>query len=341
MSGQRTPRGPNRAAASMGRARATQVVAPRVQSRTRRREDGGTNMRRTSRCSPVGALLVSLRPQQWSMNILVFAALLFSKNLFAAHMAVKSVAGFAAFCALSSAIYLVNDLVDIESDRHHPLKARRPLAAGELSPALASVAAALLGLAGLVASFALNVAFGVVAAVYFLLTCAYSLYLKRVVILHVLLVAAGYVLRAVAGAEVIQVPISPWLILCTMFLALLISLAKRRHELLLLGPAGQTHRDVLVHYSPQLLDQMIGVMTGSAVISYALYTTAEETVAKFGSRGLLFTLAFVLYGVLRYLYLLHGENMGGSPEAVFAKDLGMAVNLLLYALTVAAVIYLK
>jgi len=289
----------------------------------------------------IRALIETMRPRQWTKNLLLFVGLIFSQNLFHFDLLLKTLVAFALFCLLSGAVYLINDLADIESDRSHPLKSRRPLPSGRLKVPVAIAAAVGFTCVGFPLSFLLDFQFGLVATGYFLLILAYSFGLKHVVILDVVVVALGFILRAVAGAVVIHVPISSWLLICTTFLALFLAMSKRRHELVLLGENSASHRKTLIEYSPQFLDQMIAVVTASAVMSYALYTTSEETVAKFGTRNLLFTLPFVIYGIFRYLYLVHMRNMGGSPELVFIKDRPMVVNVILYVIVVAVVLYLK
>ncbi len=280
-----------------------------------------------------------MRPKQWTKNIVLFAGLIFSKHLFDAAFVLQAVWAFLLFCLLSSAVYLINDVVDVEKDRNHPLKKDRPIAAGKLPIGIAVAAAILLALGALGLSFGLKPVFGLVAAVYFILIVAYSFVLKNVVILDVLAIASGFVLRAVAGALVIAVPISSWLLMCTIFAALFLALSKRRHELLLLGENSSSHRKILIEYSPHLLDQMMAVVTASTVMSYALYTTSAETVTKFGTHHLIYTLPFVIFGIFRYLYLVHQKSSGGSPELVLLTDKPTLANLVLYAGSVVLILY--
>ncbi|MCX6841542.1 MAG: decaprenyl-phosphate phosphoribosyltransferase [candidate division WOR-3 bacterium] len=289
----------------------------------------------------IAALFVSLRPKQWSKNLLVFAGLVFSRNLFNPTDFLRSLAGFVAFCLLSSAVYLINDLADVESDRLHPLKRFRPIASGRLKPGPAKVAAVVAAALALVGGWALDWRFGVVGLTYFLMQLAYSFGLKRMVVLDVMTVAAGFALRAVAGTVLVHVTISSWLFVCTILGALFIALAKRRHELLFLESGGTAHRAVLEKYSEPLLDQMMAVATSSTVIAYCLYTIAPETVAKFGTHNLMLTVPFVLYGVYRYLYLVYRKEMGGAPEKVLLTDVPLIVDGLLWAASVVAVLYLK
>ena len=284
-------------------------------------------------------IIESLRPKQWTKNLLLFAGLLFSKSLFQVPLLVKATAGFFIFCFLSGAEYIVNDLLDLEQDRTHPLKSKRPLASGRLTPASAIIVVVVLAVAGLASSFLLDRGFGWIALIYFLLMLSYTFALKHVVMLDVIVIALGFVLRAVAGAAVIKVSISSWLLMCTTFLALFLVLNKRRHEMVLLGENATDHRKILGEYSPYLLDLMVTVVTAATVISYALYTTAVDTVQKFGTRNLLFTLPFVLYGIFRYLYLVHQKNMGGSPEQILVKDGPMIVNIFFYLITIGIILY--
>jgi len=289
----------------------------------------------------ISALFVSLRPKQWSKNLLVFAGLVFSRNLFDPTNFLRSLAGFVAFCLLSGAVYLVNDLADIESDRVHPLKRFRPIASGRLKPGAARVAAGVAAALALVGGFALDWRFGVIGLAYFLMQLAYSFKLKHMVVLDVMTVAAGFALRAVAGTVLVHVTISPWLFVCTILFALFIALAKRRHELLYLEGGGTAHRSVLEMYSESLLDQMMAVATSSTVIAYCLYTIAPETVAKFGTHNLMLTVPFVLYGIYRYLYLVYRKEMGGAPEKVLFTDVPLIIDVVLWMASVVAVLYLK
>jgi len=246
---------------------------------------------------------------------------------------------FAMFCLLSGAVYLINDLVDLERDRLHPVKGQRPLAAGRLSPSLVKVAILFIVLAALGGGFAISRFFGLTALAYFVLMAVYSFFLKNVVIVDVLTVSFGFVLRAFAGAVAIDVAFSHWLLICTMLLALFLSLNKRRHELTLLAGGAAGHRSILGEYSPYLLDQMIAVVTASTVVSYALYTQAPETVSKFGTDRLVWTLPFVLYGIFRYLYLVHQREEGGSPSRVFLNDRPLLVAVAGWTTAVVAIIY--
>jgi 4-hydroxybenzoate polyprenyltransferase len=284
-------------------------------------------------------LLVSLRPHQWTKNLVVLAALIFAERLFDGPSLRSAAIAFVIFCLLSGATYLVNDLVDIEHDRRHPVKRDRPLASGTLSKGFAVASAGVILTIALIGGFALATSFGVASVVYFVTMTAYSLALKHVVIVDVLVVALGFVLRAVAGALAIDVAFSSWLLVCTLLGALFLALAKRRRELTLLAGEATEHRKILGEYSPYLLDQMIAVVTASTLVSYALYTLAPETVAKFGTDRLIWTLPFVLYGIFRYLYLVHRKEEGGDPSKVLLNDRPILVTVALWAATIVTLIY--
>jgi 4-hydroxybenzoate polyprenyltransferase len=284
------------------------------------------------------ALLVSLRPHQWTKNLIVLAALAFSKHLFDGDAVLRAGAAFAVFCALSGAVYLVNDLADVERDRLHPLKRARPIASGALGVPLARAAAACLLALGLLAAWALGPGFFLCAGAYLALNLAYSFGLKDVVILDVLAIAIGFVLRAVAGAVAIQVAFSDWLLVCTILLALFLALAKRRHELVTLDDAA-AHRRILAEYSPYLLDQMIAVVTASCLTAYAFYTLAPETVAKYRTDRLALTIPFVIYGIFRYLYLVHRKEQGGSPGDALLTDRPLLATVALWAAAVVLIVY--
>jgi 4-hydroxybenzoate polyprenyltransferase len=286
------------------------------------------------------ALLVSLRPHQWTKNLLVVpAALVFSKHLFEVDAALRVGLALVVFCALSGAVYLVNDLADLERDRLHPRKRLRPLASGALSMGTARLAAALLLVAGLGSSLVLGPAFAALGLAYVVLNLAYSFGLKNVVILDVLAISLGFVLRAVAGAVAIDVEFSSWLLVCTILLALFLSLAKRRHELVLLDASAGEHRPILAEYSPYLLDQMIAVVTASCLTAYAFYTLAPETVEKYQTERVALTIPFVIYGIFRYLYLVHRREEGGSPTDVLLTDRPLLVAGALWVVAVVVIIY--
>ncbi|MBN1867669.1 decaprenyl-phosphate phosphoribosyltransferase [Candidatus Sumerlaeota bacterium] len=280
-------------------------------------------------------LVRSMRPVQWTKNLLVFAGLLFSANYGNPGLALRAVAGFALFCLVSGTIYIFNDLVDLEADRVHPRKRSRPLAAGLVSPRLALASAVVIAAASLTASFALSAPFGQTILAYFLVTILYSHAFKHVAILDVILLALGFVLRAIAGVVVIRVeggplvPMTPWFVVCVFFAALFIAICKRRQELTSINDAVN-HRRVLEEYSEAFLDQMISVATGTTVLSYAMWliagmhgdagTGAAGLAASNANLTMISTLPFVIYGIFRYLYLVYQKSEGGEPERLILKD---------------------
>ena len=284
-------------------------------------------------------LLVSLRPDQWIKNLIVFAGLIFGHELFNPVAVAVATAAFAVFCALSGAAYLVNDVSDYLVDRQHPLKARRPIAAGALSRTVALVAAAVIGTVALGVAFWLRPMFGLVATAFMGLLLLYSTLLRHLVILDVLTIATGFVLRAVAGAVAIAVPISQWLLVCTILLAFFLALTKRRHEIVVLANDATGHRRILGEYSPYLLDQMIAIVSAATLVSYAIYTINPETVAKFNTNLLTLTFPFPLYGIFRYLYLVHQKDGGGSPSEMLLNDRPLLVCVALWAAVAVLVIY--
>ncbi len=285
------------------------------------------------------AALVSMRPVQWTKNAALLAALLFAKRVADPRSLLLALAAVVAFCLVASASYLGNDLADRERDRVHPTKRLRPIAAGELAPGWASGLAAALALGGLLLAYAIGPAFLACAAGYLALQVAYSTVLKRVAILDVFAIGAGFVLRVVAGAEAISAPVSNWLYLCTLLLALFLALEKRRAELLLLTGEAARHRAILAGYNVGLLDQLVSISAAVTVLAYSLYTLAPDTIAKFGTDRLKYTIPFVLFGLFRYLYLVHLRSEGGQPERVLVTDPPTQLNLLAYVAVVVWAIY--
>jgi len=307
--------------------------------------DGLTNGAREAVASapparaPLRALAVSLRPLQWIKNGALLVAPLFAQQLTHLARLAPALLGIAAFSALASAVYLANDLVDRESDRLHPEKRRRPIAAGQVSPALAVAASLALALGGLGLSAAIGRRFVAVALAYLVLQALYTSVLKQLVIVDVFAVAAGFVLRVVAGAEAVAVPISNWLYLCTLLLSLFLALAKRRAELTLLGDDAPGHRRILTEYTTSMVDQLVTVVSACTLLAYALYTVSPETTSKFGTDRLKFTVPFVLFGLFRYIYLVHRRGAGGQPEQVILTDRPMQLNLAAYLAAVGWAIY--
>jgi len=285
-------------------------------------------------------ILRTMRPKQWTKNLVLFAPLIFAHQLFSQPLILKTVGAFFIFCLLSGAVYIVNDLVDLEQDKKHPVKSKRPIPSGQLSrPAALATLAVVLLLSCLGSLVFLNWPFIITALSYLLLQIAYSLFLKHIVIIDVFSIAAGFLLRVIAGAEAINVDFSTWLFFCTSLLALFLALSKRRHELILLDDAAVHHRRILFEYSPELLDHMISIVTTATVIVYILYTISAETIDKFGTDNLKYTAPFVLYGIFRYLYLIHQKNEGGSPEKVLLNDRPLLYGVILYALAVCIILY--
>lgn len=285
--------------------------------------------------STVALIWTQLRPRQWSKNLLVFAALLFSIDRIGISKIAYSTIGFVLFSLVSSTIYIVNDFIDREADRVHPTKRHRPMASGRLKPALALTVGAVLLLFALLVSWLLNPLFTLLLAVYVILNISYSLYLKHVVIVDLMIIASGFVLRAIGGGLVIKVTLTPWFLLCTLLLSLFLAIGKRRHELILLQDGNGTHRKVLESYSVPLLDQLTNIVTTATVISYSLFTfTSGRTVQ------LMWTIPFVIYGVFRYLYLIHIRNQGGAPEQVLFEDKPILITVVLYAISVVIILML-
>ena len=285
------------------------------------------------------AVAVAIRPRQClTKNLLVFAAPVFALRMVRPMPFLETLAAFALFCALSGAAYLVNDILDVEQDRLHPRKRLRPIAAGDLPMRWAAAVAAVLLVASLASAALIRPALAVVLAVYFAAQLSYSLGLKHRVILDVFIIAAGFVLRAAAGAVAINVPISPWLYVCTVLLALFLGLGKRRAELQFLGTGAGAHRPVLSEYSLALLGQMTGVVAASTVVAYSLYTFSAENLPR--NHAMMLTIPFVVYGIFRYLYLMERKNEGGSPEKLLLTDVPLLAGIVLWGLACIAILYL-
>lgn len=285
------------------------------------------------------ALLQTMRPRQWTKNGFVFVALLFDRQLFDPHSVLRTILAFILLCLMSSAVYIMNDLVDIEADRRHPRKRLRPLPAGRLNPVVAAVAALVLIFASLIAAFNLSIPFALILLAYLLSQITYTLWLKHVVLVDVTIVAAGFILRIAAGVAVIT-PVqrfSPWLYIFGGFLALFMALGKRRHELVLLGDDAGNHRAILQEYNLELLDKLISIVTTSAIVAYSLYTFLAEGLPQ--NHLMMLTIPFVIYGMFRYLYLIHVRHEGGAPEEILLRDRPMQIALLLGGFVVVAALY--
>ena len=309
-------------------------------SSTENRETGEAALpaRRGSRAL---GLAKAVRPKQWIKNFFVFVPAIFALKFLDAEPMARAAAAFVIFSAISSATYLLNDVLDRESDRAHPVKRSRPIASGEVTVGLALAAAAVLAAVSLIAAALLDPYFAAVVFVYALVTAGYSLYVKHLVILDVMFLAAGFVIRVAAGAVVARVEASEWLFLCTLLLALFLGFSKRRHELTLLEGGASHHRRVLVHYSPELLDQMVVIVATSAILCYILYTVWPATVEKFHTKHLIYTVPFVIYGIFRYFYLIHQRNSGGDPTGSLLTDRPLLVSVLLWLTVAVAVIYFR
>jgi len=285
-------------------------------------------------------LLRLIRPTQWIKNGVVLAGLIFAGEATSASQDVLALQALIAFCFLSSSVYVLNDIVDRKRDSLHPLKKNRPIASGAISIATATVMGLVLVVAGFLLAVSINQNFVVTAACYLILNLLYTTWLKNIVILDVMTIAAGFVLRVGAGALAVSVDISAWLLISTFVLALFLGLGKRRHELIVLEKEASAHRKILEKYSPYLLDQLIGVVTASTVITYLFYTLSVEVSAKLGTKYLFVTVPFVIYGIFRYLYLVHKEEKGGSPTRLLLTDLPLLVDVLLWLASAILILYI-
>ncbi|MFQ5873416.1 MAG: decaprenyl-phosphate phosphoribosyltransferase [Dehalococcoidia bacterium] len=291
------------------------------------------------------ALLASMRPKQWTKNLIIFLPVAFTLNLSwdpkdlsdVGSIFSKVGAAFGLFCLLSSAVYLINDIVDLERDRRHPKKRSRPLASGRLSVQTALVVALVFLAVAIPLAFYLELTFGAVATAYVAIMVLYIFLLRRLVILDVFTIAGGFVARAAAGAVVISVTPSPWLYVCTALGALFIGFAKRRHEVLLLGEGGAEHRDSLEHYTPEMLDHLITMIMPSTLIAYTLYTFSAENLPS--NHAMMLTIPFVAYGIFRYFFVIHSKNAGGNPEDILIRDIPILVTIGLWLATTVAVLW--
>lgn len=281
------------------------------------------------------ALIKSLRPKQWTKNLLLFAGYLFTvQQGHSVSELLRTIAAFVLFCALSGAIYIFNDVADVESDRRHPRKCKRPIASGQVPPRVAVIFASVLAVASVAASFRLSVGFGALALAYLTLTAMYTGVLKHIVIIDLLAIAAGFVIRAAAGAVVIGVTISSWLLVCTTLLALFLGLAKRRGELVNLENGGADHRKILEEYTAPMLDQMLNITASASLMAYFLYTFTPASPTASAHPKMMITVPFVIYGLFRYLLLVHGKNAGDSPEQLLIEDKPLLMDVALYVVAV-------
>ncbi len=287
------------------------------------------------------AYIKLIRPKQWIKNLFVFAPLIFAQELFDPVHLLLALKAFAGFCLVASAVYIVNDITDREADRMHPEKKFRPLAAGTISVSGAYIAAGILLAGAALFSFKMDHRFIILLCMYFLLNLAYSLKLKEVVLLDVFIIAAGFMIRVVGGAYAIQVETSTWLVLCTLFISLFLGFAKRRSELMQIPDANFAERKVLGHYRVSFLDQMLTISAAGTVISYALYTVARRTMELFGTDKLIYTTVFVIYGVFRYLYLIHTTTTTDKPADVVTSDVPILLTAILWVLACVLLIYFR
>lgn len=273
-----------------------------------------------------------LRPKQWTKNLLLFAALLFSFEEIRAETILATLLGFILFSFVAGCVYILNDFVDRDRDRQHPVKKYRPMASGQVNPSHALLFGIILLILSVGTAFMMNPLFGVLCIVYFLLNVSYSFVLKHLVILDMMTIAAGFVLRAIAGGVLIHVPFTPWFLICTMLLSLFLAIGKRRNELTLLEGNTGSHRKVLDNYSITLLDQFNTIVTTATIISYSLFTfTSDRTI------HLMWTIPLVIYGMFRYLYLIHMKNQGGSPDRVLFEDKPILITVILYVISVVTI----
>lgn len=289
--------------------------------------------------SKIRSILITLRPRQWFKNILLFVGLVFSQNLFQIGLFIKVCGGFVVFCLAASSVYIFNDIRDRESDRKHPEKCRRPLAEGTLQVSEAYMVSMVLAAIVFILAFMMNRTFFVILLAYFILNLAYSLKIKQIVILDIMFIASGFVLRILAGTTLAGVNPSDWLIICTITLSLFLGFSKRRNELVLMGENAGYQRKVLKEYSLHFLDQMISMVTACTVMSYILYTVSPETVDRFGTKNLIFSIPFVLFGVFRYLYLIYLKKTIENPIDLILKDFPSLLNILLWFSAVMIIIY--
>ncbi|MGH2523766.1 MAG: decaprenyl-phosphate phosphoribosyltransferase [Anaerolineales bacterium] len=285
------------------------------------------------------ALLKTMRPRQWTKNAFIFAALVFDHKLLQPTLFVRTLGGFGLLCLLSSTVYLVNDLADIEKDRRHPVKRHRPLPSGQLKKDVAIAAAILLPALTLPLAFWLDWQFGLIAVVYLLSNLLYSFWLKDVVLIDVLVLALGYLLRVIAGAALIDVAISPWLYTCMTLLALFIGFGKRRAELALMTGQADSSRTVLKQYTLPFLDELINLVSTATVMAYSLYTFSAENLP--GNHAMMLTIPFVMYGIFRYLYLIHIKGEGGAPDELVLTDRPLQTTFILWGVIAIIILYLN
>ncbi|MFA5803498.1 MAG: decaprenyl-phosphate phosphoribosyltransferase [Melioribacteraceae bacterium] len=280
-----------------------------------------------------------IRVPQWIKNFFVFIPVIYSRNLFHPDYLIKSLIAFIIFCLLSSVVYVINDIVDAEADRHHPLKKMRPIASGKISNANGITIAIILLALGLLLSIYTNPMFKIFALLYLVINIFYTFKLKHLVLLDIFSIAAGFMIRVTAGALIISVEISSWLILTTMFLSLFLAVMKRRSELVVVGDEQSSTRKVLEFYSTNFIDQMATIAAAGVIISYALYTVSLRTITVFQTEHLIYTTPFVVFGIFRYMFLVINHNKGENTTEIMVTDIPMIMNILLYSLTTIVIVY--
>lgn len=279
-------------------------------------------------------IIISMRPKQWYKNFVLFAGIIFSVNLFNIQMWITVLFSFIIFCILSGSEYIINDIMDKDRDRIHPKKCSRPIASGRLPVLHALIFVTLMLCAALIGAYLINIQFLGISLAYFILIIFYSLFLKHIAIVDVLTISLGFVLRAIAGCLAIKVSVSPWLIICAFLVALFLALGKRRHELILLENSASNHRKTLDDFSSEMLEKMMTIVTSSLVMSYSLYTFLTNNI------WMMVTIPIIIYGIFRYVFLVHSKNMGGEPEMLF-KDKGMLTCIVLWVASIAGILYIK
>ncbi|MFC1937213.1 UbiA prenyltransferase family protein [Chloroflexota bacterium] len=279
------------------------------------------------------ALLKAMRPYQWYKNALIFIGIVFSLNLFNFSLWLSVIAAFLIFCALSGSEYIINDVIDVNKDRRHPAKSKRPIASGRLRISHAVSFALLMTGVALYGAYLINLYFFGISVLFFISTLAYSLWLKRIILVDALMISINFVIRAVAGSLAINVAISPWIILCGLLLALFLIFGKRRHEIILLGEDAKNHRGILASYNIEMLEHMTSIVAGALIISYSLYTFLAENLL------MMTTIPVVIYGIFRYLLLVHSKDIGGEPEVIF-KDRGMVISIIIWIILSLVILYI-
>jgi 4-hydroxybenzoate polyprenyltransferase len=279
-------------------------------------------------------IIIEMRPKQWYKNLVLFAGIIFSINLFNINMWITVLFSFIIFCLLSGSEYIINDIMDKERDKVHPRKCSRPIASGRLSISYALIFVIFMLSAALVGAYLINIKFLEISLAYFFLIIFYSLFLKHIAIIDVITISLGFVLRAIAGCLAIKVSVSPWLIICAFLIALFLALGKRRHELILLENSAGNHRKVLDNFSSEMLEKMMTIVTSALIMSYSLYTFLTNNI------WMMVTIPIIIYGIFRYTFLIHSKGIGGEPEMLF-KDKGMLAFMVLWVAAIAGILYVK